>query len=128
MDWVSLDNYDPQNPEHASLMKRIKPLIGAIGTHSVKECVELLEKVGFNVVINRNGSVDGGLQAPLIENADKFFTKVAKAVKFLVRWKLLPKHFKLLFDRLTKDGEALIEADRKFLVTTTYYIVAQKPL
>lgn len=125
LDWVRLNNYNPTNPHHADLMKRIKPLIGAIGTPSSEEYVQLLKKVGFEIIIDENASIDG-LQAPLIENADRFFTRVTRAIQFLVRYKLLPKHFKALFDRLTKDGEAFVEADRLKLVTTSYYIVAQK--
>lgn len=125
LDWVRLKKYNPENPHHANLMKRIKPLIGAIGTPSAEEYVNLLKKVGFDVTISENASIDG-LQAPLIENADKFFTRVNRLIQTLVRWKILPKHFKALFDRLTQDGEAFIEADRMRLVTTSYYIVAQK--
>jgi len=33
-----------------------------------------------------------------------------------------------LFDRLTKDGDAFIEADRLGIFTTSYQIIAQKPL
>lgn len=125
LDWVRLDKYKPENPHHANLMKRIKPLIGAIGTPSAEEYTTLLKKAGFDIITNENASING-LQAPLIENADKFFTRVTRLINFLVRWKILPKHFKALFDRLTKDGEAFIEADRMRLVTTSYYIVAQK--
>ena len=125
LEWASLDNYEPKNPHHADLMRRIKPLIGAIGTHSVEGCARKLEEAGFEIVKNENASV-GGLQSPLIENADKFFTRVTKAIHFLVRYKLLPAHFKSLFDRLVKDGEAFIEADRMGLVTTSHYFVAQK--
>ncbi len=32
LDWVSLPAFDPANPEHADLMARVKPLIGAVGT------------------------------------------------------------------------------------------------
>jgi Methylase involved in ubiquinone/menaquinone biosynthesis len=126
LDWVRLKDYSPDNLEHAELMKRIKPLIGAIGTPSVEEYENAFKQAGFHIVISENASVDG-LQAPLIENADKFFTRATRAINFLVKWRLLPKHFKALFDRLTQDGQAFVEADRKRLVTTSYYIVAQKP-
>ncbi len=125
LDWVLLDKYDAKNPYHADLMRRVKPLIGAIGSPSATEYVALLQKAGFKIIINENASI-GGYQAPLIENADKFFTRVTKLIKFLVRWRVLPAHFGPLFDRLTKDGEAFVEADRLGLVTTSYYIVAQK--
>lgn len=125
LDWVSLDKYDPKNAHHAQLMRRIKPLIGAIGTHSINGCVRLLEEAGFKILKNENASV-GGYQAPLIENADKFYTRVNRLINFFVACKVLPVHFKALFDRLTKDGEAFIEADRLGLVTTSHYIIAQK--
>jgi sterol 24-C-methyltransferase len=125
LDWVHLDKYDAKNPEHAALMKRIKPLIGAIGTPSAENYVRLMKNAGFDVIIDENASIDG-LQAPLIDNADKFFTRIHKLINGLVAAKILPQHFKLLFDRLTKDGQAFVEADRKRLVTTSYYIVGQK--
>jgi len=127
LDWVRLSSYDSNNAHHADLMKRIKPLIGAIGTPSAEEYASLLKQAGFNVLVNENASIDG-LQAPLIENADKFFTRVTLLLKLLVRCKILPKHFKALFDRLTQDGEAFVEADRLRLITTSHYIVAQKPI
>lgn len=125
LDWVKLPKYNPNNPQHMHLMQRIKPLIGAIGTLSAEEYAAAFTKAGFTIETNENASIDG-LQSPLIENADKFFTRVTKIIHSLVRFKLLPKHFKALFDRLTKDGEAFIEADRMRLVTTSHYIVAQK--
>jgi sterol 24-C-methyltransferase len=125
LDWVRLPKYAPRNPSHADLMMRIKPLIGAIGTPSAEEYVELLKKAKFEICISENASIDG-LQAPLIENADRFFTRVAWLIGWLVRIKVLPAHLKVLFDRLTKDGQALIEADRQRLVTTSYYILAHK--
>jgi sterol 24-C-methyltransferase len=125
LEWASLSNYDPKNPHHAKLMKQIKPLIGAIGTHSVDNCANLLEQAGFKIIKNENASI-GGYQAPLIQNADKFFTRITRLIHFLVSCKLLPAHFKSLFDRLVKDGEAFIEADRLGLVTTSLYMIAEK--
>lgn len=125
LDWFRLDKYNPHNPEHAELMRRIKPLIGAIGTPLIADFIRAMEKAGFKVLINQNASING-LQAPLIENADRLYTRLAKIIKTLVGCRILPRHFQLLFNRLTKDGEAFIEADRKGLVTTSHYIVAQK--
>ena len=125
LEWATLDDYDPSNPHHAALMRRIKPLIGAIGTRSLKSCTDLLSRAGFTILINENASIDG-LQAPLIENADRFFTRVERLIERLVRWRLLPGHLGVLFDRLTRDGQALMEADRLRLVTTSHYVLAQK--
>ncbi len=125
LDWVRLPGYDPTNPRHVDLMTRIKPLIGAIGTPTVEEYVKCLRSAGFRVCVSENASIDG-LQAPLIENADRFYARLGRLIYLLVQTSVLPGHFKVLFDRLTKDGQALIEADRERLVTTSYYLVAQK--
>lgn len=125
LDWVRLPKFNPKDPYHAELMKRIKPLIGAIGTPSIDEYAGFLKEAGFEVLINENASIDG-LQAPLIDQADVYFTRLTKLVRFFVKYKILPAHFNLLLDRLTKDGQAFVEADRQRLVTTSHYIVAQK--
>jgi len=125
LDYVLLNAYDGHNPHHVDLMRRIKPLLGAIGSPSAETYTRLLEEAGFKILKSENASIDG-LQAPLIENADKFFTRMNKLLNALVGCKLLPKHFKTLFDRLTQDGEAFVEADKLRLVTTSHYIVAQK--
>jgi len=124
-DWTRLPNYDEKNPHHLNLMKQIKPVTGAIGTYSVDEYIDLLKKAGFKIVISENPNL-GGFQAPIIEKADRFYTRVGKVIRFFVKWKLLPVHFQLMFDRMTKGGEALVEADLLGLVSTCYYIVAQK--
>lgn len=125
LDWLCYDKYDRKNPHHASLMRRIKPLVGAIGTYTADEYAGFLKKAGFKILINENASV-GGHQAPLIENADRFYNRVTKILNFLVACKILPRHFKALFERLIQDGEALVEADRLGLLTTTHQFVAQK--
>jgi len=125
LDWVSLPNFDASNPHHTDLLRRIKPLVGAIGTPTVEEFSGSLQNAGLRLLINENASIDG-LQAPLIENADQFFSRVTKAVDFLARYKLVPAHFKAIFDRLTKDGEAFVEADRLRIVTSSHYLLGQK--
>ena len=125
LDWFRLKAYDPHNPHHSQLMRRIKPLIGAIGTISPDQFTEFLEAAGFETLVNENASIDG-LQAPLFENVDRFFTRATTLIKFLVKGKILPAHFAPIFDRLTQDGEALVEADRLRLVTTCHYVLAEK--
>jgi len=125
LDWFRLDAYDANNPHHLQLMKRIKALIGAIGTISPDQFTELLTAAGFEVLSSHNPSIDG-LQAPLLDQFDGFFTRVAGLIHFLVRTRILPAHFGPIFDRLTKDGEALAEADRLRLVTTCHYVLARR--
>jgi len=126
LDWVKLPNYNPKNELHQSLIRRIKPLIGAVTTPSPRDFENSLEKAGFRVVFSGDASVDGH-QAELIEKACFFYESFTVIINTLVACKILPLHFKLLFDRLTKDGDAFIEADKLGIFTTSYQIVAEKP-
>lgn len=127
LDWVQLDNYDSTNEHHRDLLKRIKPLIGAIDTPTGDEIKRKLEKVGFKVLLSKDISV-GGHQAPLIERADKFYKRMKKLIYLMVKLHCLPKHFKVLFDRFTQDGNSFIEADHLGLFTTSFQTIAEKPL
>lgn len=63
----------------------------------------------------------------MVERANKFFMMLWTIVKVLVSLHILPKHFNLLFDRFNKDGDTLIEGDRKRYWTTVYQFVGEKP-
>ncbi|GKT40534.1 sterol 24-C-methyltransferase [Colletotrichum spaethianum] len=125
LDWVSLPAYDATNPEHAELMRRTKPLIGAVGTPTPATFEKALTEAGFNVLISDNASI-GGLQAPLIDKADVYFRSLRQVILGLVKVRLLPPHFKTLINRLCLDGQAFVKMDTMKLVTTSYRIVAQK--
>jgi sterol 24-C-methyltransferase len=127
MDWVSLPAYDAENPLHASLMRRVKPLIGAVGTPTPASFEKALQDSGFVVTRSDNPSIDG-LQAGLIDKVDIYFRSVRRLITCLAKVHALPRHFKTLFDRLCLDGQAFVEMDSMRLITTTYRIVAEKPL
>lgn len=126
LDWAQLDAYDPEDPQHQKLMRKIKPLIGAVGTPTPKSLAHDLESAGFKVLRTNNASIDG-LQSPLIEKADGYFRTARFALLGLVRLGVLPQHFKTLFNRFTQDCDAFIEADRARLITTSYHWLAEKP-
>lgn len=126
LDWVQLDNYDPSNAHHRSLLQRTKPLIGAVDTPTGLEIKTKLEQAGFKILVSQDASV-GGHQYELIEQADKFYDRTKKLMDFMVKIRVLPKHFEVLFDRLTEHGDAFIEADRLGITTTSFQTVAQKP-
>jgi sterol 24-C-methyltransferase len=107
-------------------MRKIKPLIGAVGTPTPKSLAHDLESAGFKVLRTNNASIDG-LQSPLIERADGYFRTARFALLGLVRLGVLPQHFKTLFNRFTQDCDAFIEADRARLITTSYHWLAEKP-
>lgn len=126
LDWVRLPAYEPTNAEHATLMRRVKPLIGAVGTPTPSGLTKALENAGFEILRSNNASLDG-LQAPLIEAVDGWFRALRRAVLALVKCRVLPRHFGVLINRLCRDGRAFVEMDRRRLVTTSYRIIAQKP-
>lgn len=126
LEWVRLASYDETNPHHLDLMKKIKPLVGAIGTPSPEEYESALKNAGFEILKSADPSVNKS-QGPLISKAGKYFNKLFPFINFLVKIKILPKHFTSLFERLSRDTEALCEADQLGLITMSYHIVAQKP-
>jgi sterol 24-C-methyltransferase len=125
LEWVRLPNFDAQNPQHLAIMKKVKPLIGAIGTPSPAEYEAMLRQAGFEVFISEDPSVNHR-QGPLIDNAGSNFDKYLPLIKGLVKIKVLPKHFITLIDKLQENVDALSEADREGLFTMSYHIVAQK--
>jgi len=126
LDWVRLAGYDEGNAEHAELMRRVKPLIGAVGTPTPHGMEAALEGAGFVVVRSENASIDG-LQSPLIRHVDGYFRALRMFVSAAVRLRWLPGHFKTLIDRLCLDGEAFVKMDEMRLITTSWWIVAEKP-
>jgi sterol 24-C-methyltransferase len=125
LDWVVKDTYDPHDAHHASLMRRLKPLIGAIGSPSVHQYVGAMEQAGFDVSFQKDLSIDGR-QAPLIRRADRYYTTVDKVITLLHERRLIPAHIKPLFDRLSKDADAFVEADELGLATSSWYAVATR--
>jgi len=127
LEWVSLPKFDPQSPEHMTLLKQVKPLLGAVFTPTIEDITSSLERAGFKMLLTEIPSIDG-FQYPLVQKAAKYFLFMSSIVEFLTYIRILPKHFKTLLDRFNKDGDILIKGDRMRLWTTTYQFVAQKPL
>lgn len=126
LDWASLQDYDPDDPHHRELMRAIKPLIGAVGTPTPESMATDLASAGFTTIQHYNPSIDG-LQVPLLVRAKYYFYTARWTILGLVRLGLLPAHFRTLFNRMTQDSDAFIEADAKRLITTCYHWVAEKP-
>jgi len=127
LDWVKLENYHENNSHHRQIMEKVKPLIGAVDTPTGDEFKKVLEECGFIVTLSKDISQNGH-QADLIESADNYFRVVAWLINTCVRFTILPAHFQILFDRLTKDGASFIEGDRMGLFTTSFQTLAQKPM
>lgn len=129
LDWVKYPSYDETNAEHVELMKRVKPLIGAVGTPTPKSFEEALRQAGFVVTRSDNASVGAdGLQSALIDKVDLWFRSVRRVILGLVKVRMLPPHFKVLINRLCLDGQAFVKMDEMRLITTSYRLIAEKPL
>jgi hypothetical protein len=61
-----------------------------------------------------------------IEKASQEFGFIHKTINFLVKVRILPKHFITLLEQLSQNVDAFIEVDRRGLATTNYHIVAEK--
>lgn len=126
MDWVSLPAYDPTNKEHVELMRRVKPLLGAVGTPTPASFESALTEAGFNVTISDIPSIDG-LQAAVIDKVDIYFRAMRQMILGGVKVRVIPEHFKTLMNRLCLDGQAFVKLDQLRLGTTVYRVVAEKP-
>lgn len=126
LDYVLKSGYDETNPHHVDLVQRTKPLLGAVGSPRVDEYIAAIVNAGFEVKVSEDASIDGH-QSALITRTSDHFGKVEKWMNRLVRWRVLPKHFPVLFKPLS-GGDAFVEADQLQILTTSWYIVAQKPL
>jgi sterol 24-C-methyltransferase len=101
-------------------------VIGAVDTPSPEEIREPMKQSGFEILLSKEASLEGN-QGSLINRENRTFAFIKKFIDGMVRVKLFPGHFGLLFERLVKDIDAFIEVDRLGLATTSYQIVGRKP-
>jgi len=126
LDWVRLSKFNPQNSVHKEMLSKVKPLLGAVFTPSVEEYISALERSGFQIISSGIPSING-FQYPLIERAVHSFVFLGYLIKFAVFLRILPHHFKILFERINKDGTTFVKGDQERLWTSVWQIVAQKP-
>ena len=126
LDYVQLPAFNISNPDHQEFLRKVKPVLGAVWTPKPSDFTEPLKKAGFQILSSEDASV-GGHQYPLIEKADTFFVAARWLLSMLTKMHIIPSHFLTLFERLTKHGEAFVEADKMGLFTTSWQIIAQKP-
>ena len=123
-EWVRLPNYDAQNPQHRELLRRAKLQAGAIGSPFPAEYETALCNAGFDVLISKDPSVKKSID--LVHKAGSSLDRFLPLIKFLIKIKLMPKHFILLFDEIGKNTAALCEAERLGLISMGYHLTAQK--
>ncbi|CAK9039779.1 Sterol 24-C-methyltransferase (Delta(24)-sterol C-methyltransferase) [Durusdinium trenchii] len=127
LDYVQLPAFNSSDAKHLELLRKVKPVLGAVWTPKPSDFTEALEKAGFQILSSEDASV-GKHQYPLIEKAETFFVATRWLLSALTKVHVVPSHLLTLFERLTKDGEAFVEADKLGLFTTSWQIIAQKPM
>jgi len=128
LDWFKLPGYDASDSHHRKLLADVKAVIGAVWTPAPEEYTSALEQAGFVVLSSKEASADGGHQFPLVKEAEFFYESSKVIVKTLANLGLIPRHFDTLLTRLTQGGQSFVEADMKALFTTSWQIIAQKPM
>merc|ERR1711972_29248 len=128
LDWFQLKNYNPEDAHHRKLLREVKAVIGAVKTPDPEEYHSALKEAGFELIFSGEASVDGGHQWPLVMRADDFYQTFKGIVDFLTKYSLIPYHFKTLLERLVEGGQSFVDADKLGLLTTSWQIIAQKPL
>jgi sterol 24-C-methyltransferase len=126
LDYVTLPAFDPKNEHHMDLVKKAKPVMGAMATMSVPDMEKYLGDAGFDIQQSFEPSINHN-QAPMVADADWYFQHTLKLVKVLRCIKILPNHFEPMFARLSQDGAALTEAVKIGIFTMTWNFVSQKP-
>uniref|UniRef100_A0A7S4MPE2 Methyltransferase domain-containing protein n=1 Tax=Odontella aurita TaxID=265563 RepID=A0A7S4MPE2_9STRA len=121
LDWVLLDNYDPNNKEHVDHVKKTMPFIGAVDTVHYSEIERAMEAAGFVVTHSADASI-GGHQGPLINSERKTYGWLRTFARVF-----LPVRFMHMLKRLRVYAEAFVAADELRIATTSYQIVCQKP-
>eukprot|EP00544_Gedaniella_sp_CCMP2646_P008914 CAMPEP_0202490320 /NCGR_PEP_ID=MMETSP1361-20130828/7756_1 /ASSEMBLY_ACC=CAM_ASM_000849 /TAXON_ID=210615 /ORGANISM="Staurosira complex sp., Strain CCMP2646" /LENGTH=352 /DNA_ID=CAMNT_0049120185 /DNA_START=151 /DNA_END=1209 /DNA_ORIENTATION=+ len=121
LDWVLLDNYDPENEVHVDHIKRTMPFIGAVDNPRYQEIEQAMEAAGFKVILSEDASI-GGHQGPLINSERAHYAWL----RFFAR-AFMPRRFITMLRRLREDAESFVAADELRIATTSYHIVCQKP-
>lgn len=121
LDWVLLDNYDPEDPVHVDHIKRTMPFIGAVDNPRYQEIEKAMEAAGFKVILSEDASI-GGHQGPLINSERAHYAWL----RFFAR-AFMPRRFIKMLRRLREDAESFVAADELRIATTSYHIVCQKP-
>lgn len=126
LDLVYQDNYDPNNKQHVEQVNKIKPLVGAVGIRTTKEYTQAYKDAGFKIAISNLPSVID-IDGPTMEKASKEYARMHKVVNSLVKWKLMPAHFKVLFDQIDRFTDVYLKINKEKLISMNYQVVGIKP-
>jgi sterol 24-C-methyltransferase len=131
LDGVMLDGYDATDAHHRKLLRETREVTGWGHLTHHTEWVTAAEAVGFKVLSSQDPSYSPdreGSQHMLIEQEGRYFWMLAWVVKAGAWLGIIPHHIDTLITRFNKHGESYMEMDKRNMLTTSWHIVAQKPL
>lgn len=131
LDGVMLDGYNQSDPYHRKLLRETREVTGWGHLTHYSEWKTAAEAAGFVVLSSKDPSYSPdrvGSQHMLIEQEGRYFGVLAVLVKVAAWMGIIPQHIDVLIERLNRHGESYMEMDKKMMLTTSWHIMAQKPL
>merc|ERR1712032_575249 len=131
LDGVMLDGFNESDPRHRQLLRETREVTGWGHLTHHSEWKAAVEAVGFEVHQSKDPSWSPdreGSQLMLIEQEGRYFWVLAVLVKVAAWMGIVPRHIDVLIERLNKHGQSYMDMDREMMLTTSWHIVAQKPL
>eukprot|EP00443_Scrippsiella_acuminata_P000022 CAMPEP_0115257822 /NCGR_PEP_ID=MMETSP0270-20121206/46973_1 /TAXON_ID=71861 /ORGANISM="Scrippsiella trochoidea, Strain CCMP3099" /LENGTH=313 /DNA_ID=CAMNT_0002673545 /DNA_START=223 /DNA_END=1164 /DNA_ORIENTATION=- len=126
-DYVMGNGFDESNAEHQKIKNLYKPVLGGVETSYPHIFKAAVEAAGFQVVMHKDASINER-QYPLLEQEANFWLPLNSLVTFLYKIKLVPQIYHDVMERMTKGTYAMIEADKRGLVSCGYVTYAYKPV
>lgn len=131
LDGVMLDGYNGSDPSHRKLLRETREVTGWGHLTHHREWSAAVASAGFTVLKSFDPSYSPdreGSQHMLVVQEARYFWMLALVVKAGTWLRIIPHHIDTLITRLNKHGESYIDMDKRNMVTTSWHIIAQKPL
>ncbi|EHA8589236.1 putative Cycloartenol-C-24-methyltransferase [Cocos nucifera] len=133
------DQFDPRNEKHQNIKADIELGSGLPDTRTTGQCLEALKLAGFEVVWERDRSLDSEVPWYLPFDAWKIdiinMRSIAIAhciarsmISILDFVGLAPAGSSKVYSFLERGGDALVEGAREKIFTPMYFFLARKPL
>ncbi|KAG1358663.1 putative Cycloartenol-C-24-methyltransferase [Cocos nucifera] len=133
------DHFDPRNKKHQNIKADIELGSGLLDTRTTSQCLEALKLAGFEVVWERDRSLDSEVPWYVTFDAWKLAISNSRSIgigrciarsmiSILEFVRLLPAGSSKVHSFLERDGDALVEGGREKIFTPMYFFLARKPL
>ena len=144
-EWCMTDKFDPNNPDHLYMKKKIEEGNGLPDITTCRECYKAMEAAGFEMIEAydfADGYEDKGLAAPWYTpltaswnpisqrfQFNWFGSRVTNVAIFLMETLFIAPKGTIDTQKYLQEGAfALRDAGKQKIFTTAYFMVGQKPL